>query len=484
MFTKIPWYRSLIWKLLITLIIIGFVPVFFFADTTINSVENYFMEQRQGELIRIANITADRVFRGNYLLELDLIEDLRQAMFERSREENVRLIILDINALVLADSGGIEEGNTLIVQEVLSVLQNFSPASNIQANSITRHTAVPINDEESNLIGVALLVSSVQDINDLVDLVSTQTEMLNIITAGFAGASAIFVSYLILNPLKRLLKAVERMGEGDLNQRVKVTGHDEFSRLCRAFNNMNDKLEQVEKTREEFVSNVSHELKTPLSSIKVLSESILFQENVPKSTYREFLQDINSEVGRMDRIINDLLTLVKLDQTTAFINITDVNINEMIGDIIKRLKPIAKLKDITITGEYTKEVTLKGDEMKLALAISNLVENAIKYTPSGGSVTIITTADHQHAFITVKDTGIGIADEEQNKIFARFYRVDKTRDRDTGGTGLGLSITHTTVLLHKGSIRVSSKRNEGTSFIVRLPRGYKQEQTEEIVSEK
>ena len=469
MFPKTPWYRSILLKLLITLIIIGFSPIFFFADTTITYVETYFLDQRQLELIRAANITADRVFRGNYLLNPYLQENFRQTIHDRSQEEDLRIIILDTRGIVVVDSGGLEEGNTLIAPEVMSVMQTPTAVTSIQPNGIVSYTAAPITNENDRLIGIALLVSSVQDISDLVDIVSSQTGRLNLIAAGFAGVSALFVSYLILNPLKRLLKAVERMSEGYLDQRVKVTGNNEFSQLCRAFNNMNDRLEQVEKNREEFVSNVSHELKTPLTSIKVLSESILFQENVPDNTYKEFLQDINSEVGRMDGIINDLLTLVKLDQTTAFINISDVSIGNMVRDIVRRLNPLAGLKDISLHHDEQRDITIKADEMKLALAISNLVENGIKYTPRGGSVTISTGADHQHAYITVTDTGIGIAEEEQSKIFTRFYRVDKTRDRDTGGTGLGLSITHTTVLLHKGSIRVKSKEGEGTSFVVRIP---------------
>lgn len=421
------------------------------------------------ELIRVANITADRVFRGGYLVDVHLYDNFRQTIYDRSQEEALRIIILDTKARVVVDSGGLEEGNTLFAPEVLAVMQTPTALTVIQPNGNTIYTAAPITNENEQLIGIALLISSVQDISDLVDVVSSQTGRLNLITAGFAGVSAIFVAYFILSPLKRLLKAVELMSYGYLNQRVKVTGNDEFSQLCRAFNNMNARLEQVEKNREEFVSNVSHELKTPLTSIKILSESILFQENVPDTTYKEFLQDINSEVGRMDMIVSNLLTLVKLDQTTAFINIGDVDTSDMIVGIVRRLKPLADLKNISINHKERQAPIIKGDEMKLVLAISNLVENAIKYTPHGGNVTITTRADQQYVYITVTDTGIGIAKKEHSKIFTRFYRVDKTRDRDTGGTGLGLSITHTTVLLHGGTIRVKSKENAGTTFLVRLP---------------
>ena len=215
---------------------------------------------------------------------------------------------------------------------------------------------------------------------------------------------------------------------------------------------------------------MSHELKTPLSSIKVLSESILLQENVPQEMYVEFLGDIISEVDRMTEIINDLLTLVKLDQKEVPILFTETELNKLVIDIVKRMKPLANEKKIVLHYTFLKEAILADiDKTKFVLAISNLVENAIKYTAEGGSVTITIDSDHQNAFLSVADTGIGIAEDEINKIFERFYRVDKTRNRETGGTGLGLSITHSTILMHNGSIKVTSKEQEGTTFLVRIP---------------
>ena len=130
---------------------------------------------------------------------------------------------------------------------------------------------------------------------------------------------------------------------------------------------------------------------------------------------------------------------------------------------------MAKDKNISLHWEALKEVHAAVDEMKFSLAISNLVDNAVKYTPENGTVRVTLDADHQNAFITVADTGIGIPEDEVNRIFERFYRVDKTRDRETGGTGLGLSITHTTIMMHNGSIKVNSKEEEGTTILVRIP---------------
>jgi len=465
MFEKIKWYSSLRWQLLAILLVIGIVPVFFFQGLISGSVEDYFISQRQIELMRVTNITADIVQRNNYL-EINR-EALSYTMYLRSIEEDVRILILDSSGMVISDSADLYEGDFLVMPEVVSAFRGTID-SNIQENGTTRYTAAPIFYGEE-VAGVALVISAVQNIDDLLDVISVQANMMTFIIAAFSFAASLMVFYLISSPLTRMTKVVQRMSEGHLDQRIEVTGNNEFSQLCLAFNDMNDKLERVEQTREEFVSNVSHELKTPLSAIKVLAESILHEENVEKETYVEFLTDIKSEIDRMDHIINDLLTLVRLDQSQSFLTVSDVDINLLMQNIVKRLRPLADIKDIMLHREDVKEAVAKGDEMKLTLALGNLVENAIKYTSEGGEVKVTVDADNHHIFITVEDTGIGIAEEELPKIFTRFYRVDKTRDRDTGGTGLGLSITHTTVLMHKGSIKVTSVEGEGTTFLVRLP---------------
>lgn len=470
-FNKIRWYQSLKWKLFFICLLVSFLPVLFFANTISRHLKSDFMSTRTSELTRKANIVGDRISRENFLFDPTKEDEFALDMYERSLEESLRIIVTDTRAVVINDTSGIENGNTFIAPEVMEALQE-SASSNIQDDGATKYTAAPIFNESSEVVGVVLLVSSIQDINDLLESIQTISRWLNLATAGFVLVAVFFISQIILVPLERLLKVVQKMSEGHLGQRVAVTGNDEFAQLCEAFNDMNDKLERVENTREEFVSNVSHELKTPLSSIKVLCESILFEENVPEEMYREFLQDINSEIDRMNNIVNDLLTLVKLDQTVVGLNIQETNINKIIERIIKVLNPLALKKDIELSTEYIKNINLQADGMKLSLAISNLIENSIKYTPNGGKVKVTIDADHQNVFVTVQDTGIGIDEEEQSKIFTRFYRVDKTRDRGTGGTGLGLSITHSTILLHSGSIRVSSKEGKGTTFVVRLPINY------------
>jgi signal transduction histidine kinase len=188
--------------------------------------------------------------------------------------------------------------------------------------------------------------------------------------------------------------------------------------------------------------------------------------------YRDFMQDISTEVDREAKIITDLLSLVKMDKKTAELNISNVDINEMTEIILKRLRPIARKSNIELTFDSRRAVNAEIDEVKLSLAIMNLVENAIKYNRESGWVKVVLDADHQFFTITVSDSGMGIPEESLELIFNRFYRVDKSRSREIGGTGLGLSITKSVILMHRGTIDVSSVLDEGTVFTVKIPLSY------------
>ena len=217
---------------------------------------------------------------------------------------------------------------------------------------------------------------------------------------------------------------------------------------------------------------MSHELKTPLTSIRVLADSLMGMEDAPKELYQEFMQDISREVDREGKIIDDLLTLVKMDKSSPDLNIAQKSVNGLLEQILKRLTPIARKRNIEITYESKREVVADVDEVKLSLAISNLVENAIKYNHEEGKVRVTLDADHKFFYVQVSDTGVGIPKEFQERVFERFYRVDKARSRETGGTGLGLSITKNIILLHQGAIRLKSEEGEGAVFTVRIPLNY------------
>ena len=232
------------------------------------------------------------------------------------------------------------------------------------------------------------------------------------------------------------------------------------------------RMRVLDDSRNEFVSNVSHELKTPLTSMKVLADSLLTQEDVPAELYKEFMGDLSEEIERENKIINDLLSLVKMDKTANTLNIKSENMNTLVEKILKRLRPIAATRNIEVVFESFRPVTAEVDEMKLSLAISNLVENAIKYNKDDGWIHVSLNADHKYCYIEVADSGIGIPEESAEHIFERFYRVDKSHSREIGGTGLGLAIARSAVLMHRGAIKVYSQLGEGTTFTIRIPLTY------------
>ena len=224
---------------------------------------------------------------------------------------------------------------------------------------------------------------------------------------------------------------------------------------------------------------MTHELKTPITSSRVLADSLMGMEEVPVELYREFMSDISDEIDRESQIIEDLLTLVRMDKSAeSQMKISQVHINHELEMILKRLRPIAKRSNVELILESIREVTADVDKVKLNLAVTNLVENAIKYNVDSGWVRVTLDADHKYFYVKVADSGIGIPEDSVDHIFERFFRVDKARSREVGGTGLGLSITKNVIQMHHGVIDVESTQGEGTTFSMRIPLNYVSRQEE------
>ena len=262
------------------------------------------------------------------------------------------------------------------------------------------------------------------------------------------------------------------MQAGYTNDPISVPDCRETELIGDAFNRVLGRMKMLDDSRQEFVSNVSHELKTPITSMKVLADSLITQKDVPIEVYQEFMTDIAAEIEREDKIISDLLSLVKMDRTAADLNISQVDVNELVELIMRRLRPIAMKRDVQLVYESIRPVTATVDEVKITQAISNLVENAIKYNKEHGFVKVTLDADHQFFTLKVEDSGIGIPADALENIYERFYRVDKSRSREIGGTGLGLAITKSAILKHRGTIKVQSTEGEGTDFTVKIPLTY------------
>ena len=283
---------------------------------------------------------------------------------------------------------------------------------------------------------------------------------------------AFFCAKFLVGPFGKMTKSLEEIQAEDVDEKLMISDYTETEAISTAFNEMLGRMRAIDDSRQEFVANVSHELKTPLTSMKVLADSLLSQEDVPVELYKDFMGDITEEIERENNIINDLLSLVKMDRSAGTLNISVVNINELLEMIMKRLRPIAEKQSIELVLESFRPVSAEVDEVKLSLALNNLVENAIKYNKKDGWVHVTLNADHKYFFVRVEDSGIGIPEDSLEHIFERFFRVDKSHSREIKGTGLGLAITRNAILMHRGAIKAHSKEGEGTIFTVRIPLAY------------
>lgn len=458
-------------QLFIVLILIGIIPVFLFSKILISTYNEKAVSQRISELQKHGSIIANLLVTSGYMADVGNVEVNSEIMQVASIYDG-RIIVVDNNFQIIKDTYGLEEGKTILSKEVIKC---FRREKEIYTNQKEHYIEItlPISPQNSNdVVGAIIMSFSTRNIAEI-------SEMLNQKAMIFFSAFSIVIVFIALyyskeltKPFKRVTSSIDRISEGYMDDEVTIEGFSEMEKISESFNQMIGRMKKLENSRQEFVSNVSHELKTPITSIKVLADSLLAQEDVPAELYREFLLDIAEEVEREDKIINDLLSLVKMDKTAGEMQITNVNINDLLEIILKRLRPIAAKRNIELVYESFRPVTADVDEVKLSIAVSNLIENAIKYNMDDGWVRVSLNADHKFFYIKVADSGVGIPEDAQDSIFERFYRVDKARSRETGGTGLGLSITRNAILMHRGAIKVYSKEGEGTTFTVRVPLNY------------
>ena len=285
----------------------------------------------------------------------------------------------------------------------------------------------------------------------------------------FVVALSFILSRILTRRFGVLAEAIRQMREGDYDRRASVGGHDEIAEIAGEFNSLADRLQTTEEVRRRFVADASHELKTPLAGIRLLSDSILQTEDMDKETVREFVGDIEQESERLTRITEDLLRLTRLDSGTSEAA-EPVAVTPVIERVVHTLRLVAEERSVDLSYEIEREATVRAAQEELHQIIYNLTENGIKYNYSGGFVRIRLAGDEETVVLTVEDNGIGIPEEDLPRIFDRFYRVDKMRSRAYGGTGLGLSIVSDTVRRRGGTVEAAARKGGGSVFTVRLPR--------------
>jgi signal transduction histidine kinase len=423
-----------------------------------------YIDEKKIYLFSQANIIVDRIVAYNN-------SEIDQLLKWYSNEINSRIMVVNEEGLVINDAYDTLKNTKLENREVLEGLKGKIIAREYRLKEYGRtlYVTVPIilNNEVN---GVVFISSSLEKVYSNVNKMTKNYFMLAVLCIIISGLVSFVFAHVIANPIEKLTEGIKKMYQGDLSQKVEVIGNDELTNLAQAFNMMSTKLFQVDQQRKEFVGNVSHELRTPLSSMKLLSQSLLYEENASIETHREFLRDIASEVDRLDKIIESLLALVDMDQEKLELNYEITYVNYLLEKLIQSLKPIAEQKRIHIKFICTEKIQINLDRIKIQQALTNIIHNAIKYTPEGGNVEIVLYLENNMVIVQIKDNGIGIPEESLPYIFERFYRVDKARARSTGGTGLGLAISKQIIELHQGEIEVISQEHKGTTFYIRLPK--------------
>lgn len=429
---------------------------------------------RTNEVQTQVKIIADHLLTYNYLFD-NTNEVVNAELSQLSNLYDGRVLIIDGNLKIIKDTYAVSEGKTIISEDIIKCFKDGVAANSLEGKAYIE-IIVPIEeklaDDSTRIVGVMLTSVSTDSILSSYEYIKSRAYLLETCALVVVFGVAFFLSRKLLKPFERITDAINEVKNGFTDEEINVRDYTETERIGDAFNQMLGRMKVLDDSRQEFVSNVSHELKTPLASMKVLADSLLAQEDVPAELYREFMTDIATEIDRENKIITDLLSLVKMTRTSEDMNVETMDINSILELLLKRLGPIAARADVKIIFESRRPVSAEVDEVKLTLALSNLVENAIKYNVEGGWVKVVLDADHQCFTIEVSDSGIGIPEESIEHIYERFYRVDKSHSREIGGTGLGLAITRNAVLMHRGSINVSSVEGVGTVFTVKIPLTY------------
>ncbi|MBA4698166.1 MAG: HAMP domain-containing protein [Ruminococcus sp.] len=463
--------KSLRFCIILLILVVSIIPCIAAYSGIIKAYETRAVSLRTADIQNQCTILSNQLNSYNYLADTSS-EVINANLTQLTNIYNGRVMIVDKDLKVIKDTYSLDEGKTMVSEDVIRCLKGSSINYYDKENRYIEVTSPIMEGKSEEISGVMLASVSTDTIEDSLKILHTKgSTILGIVFILMLGLS-LFLAGWIVKPLHKITASIANVSEGYDDEVLHVNTFTETKQLSEAFNKMLRRLKQLDESREEFVSNVSHELKTPLTSMKVLADSLLAQENVPIELYQEFMGDIAKEIDRENDIITDLLTLVKMDKTAQDMNIKTVNINELMELILKRLKPIAENKNVELVLESFRPVSAEVDEVKLTLAFSNLVENAIKYNHEDGWVHVSLNADHKYFYVKVADSGIGIPESDQVHIFERFYRVDKSHSREIGGTGLGLAIARNAVIIHRGSIKVYSSEGEGTTFTVRIPLTY------------
>lgn len=378
-----------------------------------------------------------------------------------------RILVVDARGAVLYDSLG-SSGHTDIKDVITALDSKIVFRSDFIDGAFSSSFAMPMS-YQGLVTGAVYLLEHDTQRAEIILSVQGRVRAVSLVIGAAALVLAGFFAFIIMQRLRELVQSMRIVASGDYSYRHVIRGRDEISELGNEFNLLTERLQTTERQRRRFVSDASHELKTPLASIRLLADSIVQNEGMDQGTVREFVTDIGNEAQRLQRTTEKLLDLSRLDDDVQVVP-EPVDMKQVSLDALVMLRPLAAERNVRVRSSLEDGCVVMATVDDMFHIIFNLVENAVKYNVSGGSVQLTLRNCEDSVLLTVEDTGIGIPEEDRLNIFSRFYRVDKARSRDAGGSGLGLSIVHDAVQAHGGSIAVGQNKPQGSRFIVSFPR--------------
>lgn len=385
---------------------------------------------------------------------------------------SIRGIAVRTDCRAFFDTGAESDivGKIVIREAVSKCMAEGDQAYSYNNEAGTMSVAVPIT-LNGKKAGAVYLLESVVDIDATIDSIRTSLVFFAVLISILIAMLSLALSLMTIAPINNFITVAKEFSKGNFNVKAQEKGSSELREMAKALNYMSSELDNFEQNRKKFVSDVSHELKTPLATIKLICDSLITTDNPAPEMIREFLGDLSDEVDRLTRLVERLLTLTKMDAGQNNAAPTPVDFVVMLNAVIRKLTPNAEAKNIVLYSDFsvTALEPIMLDYDKIWEAVYNIVDNAVKYTPEGGYVKLGLSEKGGIITVRVEDNGPGIPDGEKEHIFERFYRLDDSRARDTGGTGLGLAIAREAAVLHGGSIGVHDGEDGGSVFEITLP---------------
>ncbi len=394
-------------------------------------------------------------------------ENVAQAMAVVEETGLSRILVTDSAGRILYDTretGSAVGQYTFYTEVVQALLGNDAFTCQYKDGAFRSRASSPVL-YQSQIIGAVYAYEYDTEQASLLEGLRSNLLRLSGIIAVVVVCLSGWLSRALTRKISQLLTAIRQVREGAYSHRADIRGRDEIAQIAQEFNSLTDRLQTTENARRRFVSDASHELKTPLAAIRLLTDSILQTENIDPATTREFVTDIGAEAERLSRITEDLLRLTRLDNSVLETPVR-VDVLPVLEQVMRMMSLVAQEKQVDLTYEASGECTVLASQDEIHQVIYNLTENGVKYTGSGGAVQVSLRREETWVVLSVADNGPGIPEEDLDRIFERFYRVDKARSRAAGGTGLGLSIVRDTVLQHGGAVTARRREPEGTCFEV------------------